>query len=102
MKEESNAEAPGSPDGKANSREGSVEKSLNTAEGELSEKMDDDGTVEEEKKENGSSSLPRELHRTASIFLRNLAPTITKLEVEAVRLFSIGFSIFFYIFWFVE
>lgn len=27
---------------------------------------------------------PRPLHKTASIFLRNLAPTITKQEVEAV------------------
>lgn len=27
---------------------------------------------------------PRALHKTASIFLRNLAPTITKQEVEAV------------------
>nr|CAG4643132.1 EOG090X04A7 [Ilyocryptus agilis] len=31
-----------------------------------------------------AKSQPRELHRTASIFLRNLAPTITKLEVEAM------------------
>ena len=40
----------------------------------------------EEEKKNGhpAAPLPRELHRTASIFLRNLAPTITKLEVEAV------------------
>lgn len=28
---------------------------------------------------------PRALHKTSSIFLRNLAPTITKAEVEAVR-----------------
>ena len=27
---------------------------------------------------------PRALHRTTSIFLRNLAPTITKAEVEAM------------------
>ena len=30
---------------------------------------------------------PRPLHKTASIFLRNLAPTITKAEVEAVSIF---------------
>ncbi|QQP38797.1 Serrate RNA effector molecule -like protein [Caligus rogercresseyi] len=30
------------------------------------------------------SDEPRALHRTASIFLRNLAPTITKQEVEAM------------------
>jgi len=50
-------------------------------EGETAEMKD----AEEEKK-NGhpAAPLPRELHRTASIFLRNLAPTITKLEVEAM------------------
>lgn len=46
--------------------------------------MDEDDGKIEEKKENGGPVQPRELHRTASIFLRNLAPTITKLEVEAV------------------
>jgi len=30
---------------------------------------------------------PRALHKTSSIFLRNLAPTITKAEVEAVKHF---------------
>ena len=47
--------------------------------------VDRNETNDEEK--NGftpSAPLPRELHRTASIFLRNLAPTITKLEIEAV------------------
>ena len=29
-------------------------------------------------------SKPQALHKTCSIFLRNLAPTITKQEVEAV------------------
>jgi hypothetical protein len=41
----------------------------------------------ERKKKRGTSEeavQPRPLHRTASIFLRNLAPTITKQEVEAV------------------
>jgi RNA recognition motif-containing protein len=38
------------------------------------------------KKRGGSEEAlkPRPLHKTASIFLRNLAPTITKQEVEAV------------------
>lgn len=45
--------------------------------------MNDDD--EEKKNGHSGSSVPRELHRTASIFLRNLAPTITKLEVEAVN-----------------
>ena len=35
--------------------------------------------------ENGKDEKqPRALHRTTSIFLRNLAPTITKAEVEAM------------------
>ena len=35
--------------------------------------------------ENGKDEeQPRALHRTTSIFLRNLAPTITKAEVEAM------------------
>merc|ERR1712136_641420 len=49
---------------------------------EKSPKMNDDD--EEKKNGHSGSSVPRELHRTASIFLRNLAPTITKLEVEAM------------------
>uniref|UniRef100_A0A1B6EMZ7 Serrate RNA effector molecule homolog n=2 Tax=Proconiini TaxID=565685 RepID=A0A1B6EMZ7_9HEMI len=46
----------------------------------------DKGKIEEidEKKEDDNSPKPRPLHRTASIFLRNLAPTITKQEVEAM------------------
>ncbi|KAK7086724.1 hypothetical protein SK128_028093 [Halocaridina rubra] len=39
---------------------------------------DDEGKEEEE------DPKPRALHKTASIFLRNLAPTITKQEVEAM------------------
>jgi hypothetical protein len=35
--------------------------------------------------ENGKvDDQPRALHRTTSIFLRNLAPTITKAEVDAM------------------
>ena len=41
-------------------------------------------TEEKEDEEDDSSPKPRALHRTASIFLRNLAPTITKQEVEAM------------------
>jgi len=39
---------------------------------------------------------PRALHKTSSIFLRNLAPTITKAEVEAVRHFIRKIIILFY------
>jgi len=38
----------------------------------------------EEGEEGEDKDRPRALHRTASIFLRNLAPTITKQEVEAM------------------
>jgi hypothetical protein len=36
--------------------------------------------------ESNSEPKPKPLHKTLSIFLRNLAPTITHQEVEAVRL----------------
>ncbi|XP_026293345.1 serrate RNA effector molecule homolog isoform X2 [Frankliniella occidentalis] len=39
---------------------------------------------EQEAKKKEEKLKPRPLHRTASIFLRNLAPTITKQEVEAM------------------
>jgi hypothetical protein len=51
------------------------------------EGMEGDDSQKERKKKRGTSEeavKPRPLHRTASIFLRNLAPTITKQEVEAV------------------
>nr|CAH0112723.1 unnamed protein product [Daphnia galeata] len=83
------SEAPQSPDNKpvggGSSPSGDTEV---TDENRAKEDDKDKGEVNEskegEKKENGGPVLPRELHRTASIFLRNLAPTITKLEVEAM------------------
>ncbi len=42
---------------------------------------EEEGQADEE---GGSGKKPRALHKTASIFLRNLAPTITKQEVEAM------------------
>lgn len=47
------------------------------------EEEEDEGKMEDE------DPRPRALHKTASIFLRNLAPTITKQEVEAVSCFSV-------------
>lgn len=46
----------------------------------------DESERQHKKKRGGSEEAikPRPLHKTASIFLRNLAPTITKQEVEAV------------------
>ena len=48
--------------------------------GGVDEKEMDTGEGEEGEEE----PRPRALHRTCSIFLRNLVPTITKQEVEAV------------------
>ena len=92
-KEQSNlSEAPRSPDGKLAGGDGSPSEVPETNEGNdskedgVKEKTMNEGEDKiEEKKENGGPVQPREFHRTASIFLRNLAPTITKLEVEAVR-----------------
>jgi hypothetical protein len=58
-------------------------------EGEASDKKDEEpeekeDTLSEEKEEEDLTPKPRALHKTASIFLRNLAPTITKQEVEAM------------------
>ena len=43
----------------------------------------DEDTTEKNEDEN-MENKPRCLHKTSSIFLRNLAPTITKQEVESV------------------
>ena len=40
--------------------------------------------VKEKKMDKDETRRPRALHKTSSIFLRNLAPTITKVEVEAL------------------
>ncbi len=46
-------------------------------------KSSDGGDVEEEG-EHKDEKKPKPLHRTNSIFLRNLAPEITRSEIEAV------------------
>ena len=51
------------------------EKETDTKKEEEEEKMDEDRDIKPK---------PRALHKTTSIFLRNLAPTITKQEVEAM------------------
>ena len=51
------------------------EKEIDTKKEEEEEKMDEDRDIKPK---------PRALHKTTSIFLRNLAPTITKQEVEAM------------------
>ena len=52
-----------------------------------------DDKDEDTKDQNGTTepedTRPRALHKTCSIFLRNLAPSITKQEIEAVSVASI-------------
>ena len=48
------------------------------------EKMDDEEKDTNEEEEKDRSPKPRALHKTSSIFLRNLPPTVTKQEVEAM------------------
>ena len=45
---------------------------------------DEKAKAKEEEEMEEAGDRPRALHRTTSIFLRNLAPTITKAEVEAM------------------
>ena len=48
------------------------------------DKKENDEVEEDKKMEEDKEPKPRALHKTTSIFLRNLAPTITKQEVEAM------------------
>lgn len=57
-------------------------------------KITDDHKKSDEKEKQESKKIEeidkkeaRAMHKTTSIFLRNLSPTITKAEVEAVRIF---------------
>ena len=43
-----------------------------------------EGKEKEKEDEEDDSPKPRPLHKTSSIFLRNLAPTITMQEVNSV------------------
>ena len=45
------------------------------------------------KSETDAGPKPRPLHKTQSIFLRNLAPTITHQEVEAVVATSLFYTL---------
>lgn len=78
-----------SPPQKSKSKSPSVEKTT--------EKVEENGKIEENKVEEKTEPVhdtvvekkeSRALHKTTSIFLRNLAPTITKAEVEAVSEFN--------------
>lgn len=60
------------------------EKSNNPIEVDKTETID----LDKEKDSKDDENVPRALHRTSSIFLRNLAPTITKAEVETVNIIN--------------
>ena len=61
----------------------------------LSAQNKGDDKDEDTKDQNGTAEAedtrPRALHKTCSIFLRNLAPSITKQEVEAVSLSNVQY-----------
>ena len=52
-------------------------------------KEEKDGEKESMKSPEMREHRRRMLHRTSSIFLRNLAPSISKQEVEAVSIISV-------------
>jgi len=67
--------------------EDTVMKDENKEENDITETEEKDKSVnddEESEEKVEEVAKPRALHKTSSIFLRNLAPTITKLEVEAM------------------
>ena len=55
------------------------------------EKEKDEDTKENKEEEKKEELKRKYLHKTSSIFLRNLAPSITKQEVEAVSTIGIVF-----------
>jgi len=78
-------------DEKKNSDEKETDKDMKKEEAEEEEEDDDEtkskkefDSDSEEEKNKEPPAKPRSLHKTMSIFLRNLAPTITKHEVEAM------------------
>jgi len=78
---------PSEESGKTPTKTGDLD---SVSDGEDSAMKDEEKSVEkpsveeEDKEEKEETPKPRALHKTSSIFLRNLAPTITKLEVEAM------------------
>lgn len=83
------------PEDEEKSEESKADTSLEEDVKEKKEAQDDEAKTEEKPKEEEQPETidldkvkdgpqPRALHRTSSIFLRNLAPSITKAEIEAV------------------
>ncbi|KAG7175611.1 Serrate RNA effector molecule-like, partial [Homarus americanus] len=85
-KEEEKKENGLQPPGEENGQEIEEGEDGEESESKVSDKenKDKEKKEEEESKEEEEDPRPRALHKTASIFLRNLAPTITKQEVEAM------------------
>lgn len=54
------------------------------ADSEEPKKTDVSDVVDIDQEKTNDAITPRDLHKTSSIFLRNLAPTITKAEVDAI------------------
>ena len=74
-----------------NEKEGNHIEQNETMEKENEDKNEQDSNIEEKKVEEQDNNIeeidgmkPRPLHKVTSIFLRNLSPTITKQEVEAM------------------
>ncbi|XP_074656901.1 serrate RNA effector molecule homolog [Tubulanus polymorphus] len=61
-----------------------IKESCDTEDGEVVAKKENEADSDEKDVDTEKQKFPKELHRTSSIFLRNLAPSITKSEVEAV------------------
>lgn len=77
----SSSSSSGSEDGGEKKQEGAGEKGAEDEKEKEKVEKDDDKiqTIEDDKPDK-----PKSLHKTTSIFLRNLSPTITKQEVEAM------------------
>ncbi|KAK3577793.1 hypothetical protein CHS0354_000209 [Potamilus streckersoni] len=74
------------PPGLDDTDEGEIKERKRRSSGKEGKKVDerDEDTKQEDSDDKQKIPRPRALHKTCSIFLRNLAPSITKQEVEAV------------------
>ena len=81
-KEEGAEEA--KPDEAEKPKEEEESKDEPMAEAREGEEKKEGGESEEKKEDNDEEAKPRPMHKVTSIFLRNLSPTITKQEVEAM------------------
>ena len=87
MKQESNGEnEETAKENGGGGDEAQDEEDKSAADDATEEKMEEEKKEEKEKveEEEDDSPKPRPLHKTSSIFLRNLAPTITMQEVSCI------------------